>query len=163
MDREQFENRPGRFRTLRGMDTKDLKPLISALENGYRYRNHEMLGFFLSATMSLWGLPEWQSVPEDVQPKIAEAIDAYADIVAAQPPFMDVLGPLYMELGSRGARAQLGQYFTPWPIADFALNARWIVNDGNDQRRPPNAGKQRTDTCLRPGVGVRGHDAGVCQ
>lgn len=119
MDREQFENRPGRFRTLRGMDTKDLKPLISALENGYRYRNHEMLGFFLSATMSLWGLPEWQSVPEDVQPKIAEAIDAYADIVAAQPPFMDVLGPLYMELGSRGARAQLGQYFTPWPIAEM--------------------------------------------
>lgn len=55
MDREQFENRPGRFRTLRGMDTKDLKPLISALENGYRYRNHEMLGFFLSATMSLSG------------------------------------------------------------------------------------------------------------
>lgn len=86
-----------------------MKPLISALDAGYRFRPHEMLGYFLSATMSLWGLPEWQPVPEDVQPQIVEAIETYADIVATQPPFMDVLGPLYMELGSRGARAQLGQ------------------------------------------------------
>ena len=96
------------------MDTKDLKPLISALDDGYRHRPHEMFGYFLSATMSLWGLPEWQAVPEAVQPQIGKAIDAYADIVATQPPFMDVLGPLYMELASRGGRAQLGQYFTPW-------------------------------------------------
>ena len=101
------------------MDTKDLKPLISALDAGYRFRPHEMLGYFLSATMSLWGLPEWQPVPKDVQPQIADAIGAYADIVGRQPPFMDVLGPLYMELGSRGARAQLGQYFTPWSIAEM--------------------------------------------
>lgn len=96
-----------------------MKPLISALDAGYRFRPHEMLGYFLSATMSLWGLPEWQPVPEDVQPQIVEAIETYADIVATQPPFMDVLGPLYMELGSRGARAQLGQYFTPWAIAEM--------------------------------------------
>lgn len=101
------------------MDTKDLKPLISALSDGYRHRPHEMFGYFLSATMSLWGLPEWQDVPEDVQPQIGKAIDAYADIVATQPPFMDVLGPLYMELASRGGRAQLGQYFTPWSIAEM--------------------------------------------
>lgn len=102
------------------MDTKHLKPLLSALDaGGYRHRPHEMLGYFLSATMSLWGLREWQPVPEDAQLHIGEAIEAYAEIVATQPPFMDVLGPLYMELGSRGARAQLGQYFTPWAIAEM--------------------------------------------
>lgn len=96
------------------MDTKHLKPLLSALDaGGYSHRPHEMLGYFLSATMSLWGLPEWQPVPEDAQLHIGEAIEAYAEIVATQPPFMDVLGPLYMELGSRGARAQLGQSSPP--------------------------------------------------
>ena len=47
---------------------------------------------------------------------------------AVASPFMDVLGPLYMELGSRGARAQLGQYFTPWPIAEMmaTISARRV-------------------------------------
>lgn len=101
------------------MNTKDLTPLISALDDGYRHRPHEMLGFFLSATMSLWGLPEWQPVPEVVKPAIAEAIEAYANIVGKLEPFTDVLGPLYMDLASRGARQQLGQYFTPWNIASM--------------------------------------------
>lgn len=101
------------------MDTKNLKPLINALDVGYRYRSHEMLGFFLSATMSLWGLPEWQPVPEDVQPNVQRAIEAYADIVSAETPFCDILGPTYMELASNGARFHLGQYFTPWPVAEM--------------------------------------------
>ena len=114
---EIFQNAWLRFATLRAMDTKHLSPLVSALDAGYQYRPHEMLGYFLSATMSLWGLPEWMPIPEDARPKISTAIEAYADIVAQQPPFMDVLGPLYMDLASRGGRAQLGQYFTPWPIS----------------------------------------------
>ncbi len=101
------------------MDTKHLTPLIRALDDGYKHRPHEMLGFFLSSVMSLWGLPEWQPVPEEVRPKIKEATDAYADIVASQEPFEDVIGPLYMELASRGGRQQLGQFFTPWGIASM--------------------------------------------
>lgn len=31
--------------------------------------------------------------------------------------YHDVLGPAYMELGSKHSRAGLGQFFTPWPVA----------------------------------------------
>ena len=101
------------------MDNKHLKPLIGALDDGYHHRPAEMLGFFLSGVLSLWGLPQWQPIPEKTQPKINEAIEAYAYIVGSREPFEDVIGPLYMELASRGGRQQLGQFFTPWNIASM--------------------------------------------
>lgn len=109
------------------MDTKKLRPLLSALDVGYQFRPHEMLGFFLSATMDLWGLPQWRPVPKDVQPQITEAIEIYADLVAVEEPFMDIIGPVYMDLASRGARSQLAQFFTPWEIAE--MMARMTVGE----------------------------------
>jgi hypothetical protein len=109
------------------MDTKTLKPLLDALDDGYRTSSHEMLRYFLSSTLSLFGLPEWQTVPDNVQPKIVKAIEAYAAIVKNQPPFMDVLGPLYMEMASHGSRQMLAQYFSPWPIA--SMMARMTAGD----------------------------------
>lgn len=107
------------FSSLGCMDTKHLNPLLGALDDGYRHRPHEMLGFFISGVMSLWGLPEWQSIPEETRPKVTEAIEAYADIVGSREPFEDIIGPLYMEMASRGGRQQLGQYFTPWGVASM--------------------------------------------
>lgn len=103
------------------MDTKRLSPLLDALDDGYRHRPHEMLRFFISGVMSLWGLPEWHAIPEAIRPRINEAIEVYADIVGSSEPFEDVLGPLYMELASRGGRQQLGQYFTPWGVASMMV------------------------------------------
>lgn len=77
-----------------------------------------MLGYFLTKILALWGLPKWQTVPDDAEPAIAKAIETYADIVRAQEPFDDVLGPLYMELASRG-RSALGQFFTPSHISSM--------------------------------------------
>lgn len=102
------------------MDTlKHIAPLIAALDAGYKHRPHEMLGWFLSDILAQMGRPEWMPLPEDIRPKIGAAIETYADLVKQAPPFHDLLGPLYMEIGSRGGRQQLGQFFTPWPIASM--------------------------------------------
>ncbi|WP_126447965.1 N-6 DNA methylase [Sulfuricystis multivorans] len=101
------------------MDIKHISPLLGALDDGYRHRPHEMLGFFISGVMSLCGLSEWHTIPEEIRPKINEAVEVYADIVESSKPFEDVMGPLYMELASRGGRQQLGQYFTPWDVASM--------------------------------------------
>ena len=100
------------------MDTRDLKPLISALDGGYRYGSHETFDFFLSSLFSHWGLKPESSVPEGAQASTREAVDAYADLVARHP-FEDVLGPVYMELGSHGHRKCFAQFFSPWPVAQM--------------------------------------------
>ena len=101
------------------METRHLKPLLAALDAGYRHAPHQMLGFFLTRVLSLWGLPAWQPVPEDLEPVIAKAMETYVDVVLSEEPFADVLGPLYMEMASRGGRQQLGQFFTPSGIAEM--------------------------------------------
>lgn len=98
------------------MDTRALKPLIGALEGGYRYRSHDTFSFFFSALFSLWGLKADTDVPVDAQASTREAIEAYAALVERHP-FDDVLGPVYMELASHGNRAQFAQFFTPMPVA----------------------------------------------
>ncbi len=109
------------------METRHLKPLLAALDVGYRYAPHQMFGYFLTGILALWGLPKWQTVPDDAEPVIAKAIETYADIVRAQEPFDDVLGPLYMELASRGGRSALGQFFTPFPLS--SMMAQMTVGD----------------------------------
>ncbi len=105
------------FRRNLNVNMKDLKPLLRPLDAGYRYRPHQMLNWFLDSTMALWGLPMRESVPEDISANIEEAIHAYGAIVHRQAPFQDVLGPLYMEMASHGAKQHLAQFFTPWSIA----------------------------------------------
>ena len=109
------------------METRHLKPLLAALDMGYRHAPHQMLGYFLTNILALWGLPKWQTVPDDAEPVIAKAIETYADIVRAQEPFDDVLGPLYMELASRGGRSALGQFFTPFHIS--SMMAQMTIGD----------------------------------
>ena len=96
-----------------------MKNLIKALDMGYRHRPDEMLQYFLTEILVLWGLPRWRQVPEDAKQRISDAIETYGEEIQRQSPFHDVLGPLYMELSSHGGRQMLGQFFTPWPIAQM--------------------------------------------
>lgn len=96
-----------------------IKNLTKTLTHGYRYGVHEMLGWFLSETMVLWGYKPWREVPADAHARIQEAISHYDRAILADEPFKDLLGPLYMELASNGGRQALGQFFTPWPIASM--------------------------------------------
>lgn len=101
---------------------------------GYAHAPHEMLRYFLSVIMRLWGLPEWEPVPDDAKARIVEAVDAYAKIVHDSEPFEDIIGPLYMDMASRSKSRMMGQYFTPWEIARMTamLNA-----GGNPLERHP--------------------------
>ena len=90
-----------------------MKNLIKALDMGYRHRPDEMLQYFLTEILVLWGLPRWRQVPEDAKQRISDAIETYGEEIQRQSPFHDVLGPLYMELSSHGGRQMLGQFFTP--------------------------------------------------
>lgn len=91
--------------------------ITAALDAGYRHSPGEMLRWMLSSIMTLWGLPDWDKPPAEMEAQIATAIDAYADAVAGCEPFEDILGPAYMTMASSGRKDQLGQFFTPWPIA----------------------------------------------
>lgn len=95
----------------------NIRPLVKALDAGYMFRPHEMLSYFLIGLLTLWGLPVTETVPEEARERVAEAIGVYSSAVQSAEPFEDILGPVYMELGSRGQRQFLGQYFTPWEIA----------------------------------------------
>lgn len=96
-----------------------IKDLASSLTDGYRHRPDEMLRFFLSKILGDWGLPEWIPVPDSARPLVEKAVAAYARAIRANEPFCDILGPLYMELASHGGRQALGQFFTPWPVAQM--------------------------------------------
>lgn len=116
------------------MDTRDLTPLVSALDGRCQYGSHEMMRFFLSGLFSLWGLPEYEPIPDSAVARIQEAIGAYSAIVDRQPAFTDVLGPLYMELASRGSRSHMGQFFTPMNIA-HAMAAMTVGEQPPDDGR----------------------------
>lgn len=101
------------------MDNHQLKPLVKALEGDYRFRPHERLRYFMLGLRLLWGLPVSESIPAEAEPAVVEAIEAYSQLVAQSYPFDDILGPVYMDLASHGSRQQLGQFFTPYPIAEM--------------------------------------------
>ncbi|WP_181376245.1 N-6 DNA methylase [Novimethylophilus kurashikiensis] len=104
-----------------------MKPLVSALDMGYRYRPYEMLRYFLSGLRTLWGLPELDTVPEDASDAVVAGIEAYSELVSRSVPFEDILGPMYMELASHGSRQGLAQFFTPFPVA--SMMARMSMGD----------------------------------
>lgn len=97
--------------------TKEVYTLVKALDAGYQYRPEQMLRFFLSEIMDTWGLEPWERAPEPMRDQVWQAIGVYGTLVTRLAPFDDILGPVYMELASRGAKKPLGQFFTPFNIA----------------------------------------------
>lgn len=98
---------------------REVKPLVKALDAGYAHRPDEMLRYFVSEVMNVWGLEPWERAPASVRKQIWDAIGVYSDLVSKLEPFEDILGPVYMELASHGAKKHLAQYFTPWGLAQM--------------------------------------------
>lgn len=111
------------------------KPLLAALDDGYRHAPHEMLSFFLSALRLMWGLSPLQDTPASVRPRIIDAVGEYERLVTKEVPFADILGPLYMELRGKGSKQVLGQYFTPWPAAQMMARMTAGVPDNAPANR----------------------------
>lgn len=90
-----------------------VKAIAKELDDGYRTRPGEMFRAMVSEIMGLWGCQPWMPVADEVRGKIHRAIAVYDEAIGEAEPFLDILGPLYEELASRGGKQLLGQYFTP--------------------------------------------------
>lgn len=86
---------------------------------GFRYRGAEVLRFMLDELFVRFGLKPWQDIPVDARDKARTLADLYIEDVRLLPPFTDIMGPAYMIVASNGQRANLGQFFTPQPIAEM--------------------------------------------
>jgi len=92
------------------------KRLLNALlHTGHgRYYPHDLLRWFLSTIFVRFGLPAWETPPDDVRVQLDQALLDYHALVRREPPFKDVLGPL----GSYKQSA-LGQFFTTWGVSSL--------------------------------------------
>lgn len=93
------------------------KALVDAIDCGYQHSNAEMFRWMIHDAFLKIGLPSNESIPESAKPKVENALLIYERTVAHEMPFADILGPVYMDLGSRWGRQALGQFFTPQPVA----------------------------------------------
>lgn len=75
----------------------------------------------------------WYAVSVELQPvtRMAQLMGTVMQAYATDPA-QDFLGPIYMDLASRGHRSWMGQFFTPWPVAE--LMARVMMTDLQERR-----------------------------
>lgn len=95
-----------------------MKELIDALTSDHSHYPSDWLRAMLSAFKQLTGI-EPMAGEGDISrhPTTAACLEAYAQALAKNEPFTDILGPTYMELGSKWKQSSLGQFFTPQNIA----------------------------------------------
>ena len=84
------------------------------------------------------GVNAAEPVGEDLERIAGPLREQLADTVLHSPPFADILGEAYMALRSNGKAKQLGQWFTPQPVA-MAMNeimmADVMAHEPTDQDR----------------------------
>ena len=139
-ERNEIEKEVGLARVEIGTTKKDatseweqgangiVKELVGVLEE-VREANKQDWGTFRQC-LSLWrnsllryspGAEEsYLTTVREMQPEAVRlATKGFAILLrhfVMEQRFVDVLGPVYMEIGSRWAKAGLGQYFTPWNV-----------------------------------------------
>lgn len=102
-------------------DTYDSKQQLAKLiiNCSYKYRSYELLRWLLGATLVDMGYKQdsYYLYPPEAREDMMKIIRCYVEAVSTNEPFTDILGPVYMELASHGSKQQLGQFFTPQPVA----------------------------------------------
>jgi len=94
-------------------------PLAQEILGCMKWSTYDQFNWLLEDVLGSMGRPITSPPPEEARDHIFRMAGMYAEAVIASPPFMDVLGPLYMEIGSHGMRKQMAQFFTPWHIASL--------------------------------------------
>lgn len=93
------------------------KALYAKFNTLNKYATHELLDYFIDDVLGSLGRKIPRPAPDDLHEWLYDTGATYAKLVRENEPFFDILGPLYMELGSSGQRQWLGQFFTPQHIA----------------------------------------------
>lgn len=82
-----------------------------------RVRPHDALTRLCDgALFGALGRPRETSVDAELDERLQQA---YRSDLNTHGPDTDILGRVYMDLGSRGGRAFMGQFFSPQPIAEL--------------------------------------------
>lgn len=89
------------------------------LHNHQGYPLTQWFSWFLDDCLATFGRHIVDLPPESARSVLFELGGLYAREVRESRPFLDVLGQAYMELASNGQRKWLGQFFTPWPVAEM--------------------------------------------
>lgn len=95
-----------------------MKELIDALTSDHSRYPSDWFRAMLSAFKQATGIePMAEEGDLSRHPTTARCLEAYAQALAKNEPFTDILGPAYMELASKWKQSSLGQFFTPQSIA----------------------------------------------
>jgi hypothetical protein len=119
------------------------------------YHASDPFRVFITAVLRRIGYPYQLQEPEP-HPGIADDLDAliqeYFKAVAAAPPFLDILGPVYTDVSSAGRKSRAGQFFTPWALS--LMMSQMTLGDWKPEPNPDNADGRWT--LLEPTVGSGG-------
>lgn len=95
-------------------------PLTRLTRELQKLRNFHLDPFAVFVTEALrhygGAVPDPAPADESV-PTLRAALAAYHDAVADAPPFMDLLGPIYMEFMGTNKQQWGGMFYTPWTLA----------------------------------------------
>ncbi|WP_161599248.1 N-6 DNA methylase [Reinekea blandensis] len=88
------------------------KTLVS-IHNQFGYSSIQYFDWFLDDCLASFGRKITNPPPESCIPVLFELGKQYAEMVIEADPFSDLLGLVYMELGSEYGKKRMGQFFTP--------------------------------------------------
>lgn len=87
------------------------------LQCNHAHRPHEYFGWLVARQLARFGVLT-DAVPKQVTAEVDELCLLYEKAVR-DDPWNDILGSVYMAVASRGTQGAFGQFFTPFPIAQF--------------------------------------------
>lgn len=100
--------------------------------------------------MDMWKKLGAREAPAEEVEAIAEATRAYMTVVVEAAPFADVLCEVHAHLIARRDGDGLGQYFTPWDLADLTA----VLAASHFDRHPPKQAPGQPFTIHEPTSGA---------
>lgn len=117
---------------------KGTKELVGLLCDDYRIDAgkafRDLMDGILHQIFAANGFDEQAKLYQKPSAFTQDLIKQYHQIVREEVPFCDLLGDVYMELGSRGHRSLLGQFFTPSSISD--MMSKMLIDKTHGQLKP---------------------------
>lgn len=124
VDRIEFNNHSTAFSDLTNLSSDELQVLLQKIEDGYSYRSNNISNFlegdFFSwySDPNQWDITLWQHIKEVIS--IIEQYSTFALHIQYHP--IDIFKDLYMGIVPKSIRHSMGEYFTPYWLADYVVS-----------------------------------------
>ncbi|MET2951263.1 N-6 DNA methylase [Vibrio owensii] len=118
--------------------------ITSRLEKLYTSSTRNPLEMLVDDLFCEFGQKHPAPLSEKEREVLFEATKLYGEAVCHYP-FRDILGPIYMELASRGHKKAMGQFFTPTCVTE--LMAKMTMHDCWDQLREKASKNEEFGVC----------------